>query len=59
MWYYHEGSSNYSALKYSIQTTSNSSILNFNYDFAKAMDVKKPSYTEYLSGDNNIPGSVA
>lgn len=58
MWYYHEGSSNYSALKYSIQTTSNSSILNFNYDFAKAMDVKKPSYTEYLSGDNNIPGSV-
>lgn len=58
MWYYHEGSSNYSALKYSIQTLYNTSILNFNQDFAKAMDVRKPAYTEYLSGDKSLPGGT-
>jgi len=58
MWYWHEGANSYTKLKYAIQHTAYSSILNFNGDFAKAMDVRLPGYTEYFSGDSSMPGSL-
>lgn len=57
-WYYHQGSTNTSSLKYAIQTLGSSSLLNFNTDFAKPMDQRNPSYIEYYSGDESIPSSL-
>jgi hypothetical protein len=57
MWYWHEGTSAYSSLKYAIQHLANTSIQNFNTEFALPMDMRLPYYSEYYSGDDNIPAS--
>ncbi len=54
MWYWHEGATSYSSLKYSIQHLAQSSMLNFNGDFALPMDSREPKFSEYLSGDGTI-----
>lgn len=58
MWYWHEGSNSYSSNKYSIQLKTRSSALNFNSDFAKAMDCRfAHNFVESVSGDANTVGS--
>lgn len=57
-WYYHQGSSNYSSLKYALQTLYPTSILNFNDDFAQPMDKRRKVYSEYYSGNDNVTGSL-
>ncbi|RCW36592.1 hypothetical protein [Marinilabilia salmonicolor] len=51
-WYYHEGVSSYSDLRYGLQLTGSTSLLNFVGDFAKPMDKRRSNdYTESISGD--------
>jgi hypothetical protein len=51
-WYYHQGTTAYSDLRYGLQFTGPTSMLNFVGDFAKPMDVRPSnSYVEAISGD--------
>lgn len=57
MWYWSGQVDQSSQMNYFIQHLANSSLLNFNADFASPMDVRNPRYSEFASGEAAIPSS--
>lgn len=57
MWYWHEDENAHSQLNYSIQSVAETSLFNFNGDFAYPMNSRRPAYSQYISGSGTTPSS--